>query len=528
MTSDVPVFTRLPAIGLLDGWRRNAVAFSCGALATLSLPPFFLFPLMVPSFCGLIWLINGAPSRRRAFFDGWWWGWGFYMTGLYWFCIALLTDAEKFAWLIPFALFGLTGVIALYSGVACWLITWIRVQGIARIFTFSVLWTLVEYARGHLFTGFPWNLPGYAFTVSDSALQLASLVGIYGISWAAVFLAMLPAALGDFSVESKRAVRAVGIAYILLATGVAWGAWRLQSAGEDHTVEGIHLRLVQASIAQHHKWEPALQMQGLKEHARLTQMPGIGGITHVIWPETAVPYVVKANSKLTQMLGLVIPPHAVLITGALRAEGDDIWNSVVAIDSAGSIVGTYDKAKLVPFGEFLPLRRFIPEAWATPVGNKDFSTGPGPVTLDWPGIQGVSPLICYEAIFPDHAASPERKPELLLNLTNDAWFGTSSGPYQHFHMSRVRAVEQGVPLIRVANTGISALVDAYGRVKAQLGLNEKGVLDVDLPQNRPGSTWYSVLGDKFLLILTTYAILLIIILNRKRISSNGQVNFLQY
>jgi apolipoprotein N-acyltransferase len=489
-------------------------------MATLTLPPFFLFPLIVPAFCGLIWLMNGAPTRRRIFLDGWWWGWGYYMSGLYWFCIALLTDAEKFAWLIPFALFGLTALIALHNGFACLLASYIRGRGIQRIVIFSLVWTLVEFLRGHWFSGFPWNLAGYVFAVSDSSIQLASIFGIYGLTWIAVFAASIPAVLGDFSVAPRRATGCVALVYLALVLAVGWGAWRLENAGKTQFVDGVALRLVQANIAQHHKWNPDLQMQGLREHAMLTQSKNIETITHVIWPETAVPYVVKEGSRLTEMLGAILPPNATLITGALRSEEAGgalkIWNSVVALNPSGEIIGSYDKHKLVPFGEFLPLRSFIPKTWATPVGNTDFARGAGAATVSWAGLDGISPLICYEAIFPELAADKHHRPSLLLNLTNDAWFGISSGPHQHFHMSRMRAVEQGVPLIRVANTGISAVVDAYGRVLLRLNLDAKGVIDTNLPKMSQYVPFYASMNANMPWIVLISALIIAVVLGRKR------------
>ncbi len=326
----------------LTGWRRNIAAFAFGALATLTLAPFFIFPLIIPAFTGLYWLVDAAPSRQRAFWDGWWWAWGFYMSGLYWFCIALLTDAEKFAWLIPFALFGLTGVIALYSGVACWLMSFLRVRGLTKIFVFSVVWTCVEYARGHLFTGFPWNLAGYSFNFTNATLQMASLVGVYGLTWFAGCSARCPLSCARFGIPAHGALPARYMAYCW-SPWLVWGAWRLQEANHipesERYVPGVMLRLVQANIAQPHKWDPKLQMQGLQEHIRLTQTPGLENVTHVIWPETAVPYAVEAGTPLAHMLGSTIPPGKILITGVLRDEGDEqdwqIWNSLVAIDHDG-------------------------------------------------------------------------------------------------------------------------------------------------------------------------------------------------
>ncbi len=498
----------------LTGWKRNLFAFSLGICATLTLAPFFLFPLLIPSFTGLFLLIKSASNSRRAFLDGWWWGWGFYMTGLYWFCVALLTDPEHFAWLIPFALFLVTAFVALYSGIAALIAFKMRMRGITGILVFATVWTGVEYARGHLLTGFPWNLMGYSLGFSDWSLQLASLIGAYGMTWLAVLLGSSWAALS----ESRKGTLFVTAVFGLFALGMGWGAWRLHEADQipenERYVPGVMLRLVQANISQPHKWDPQLQLQGVRQQVRLTRTPGIDKVTHVIWSETAVPYAIEAGSPLVHELGSAIPAGKILITGGLRVEGEDrhyqIWNSMVAVDHNGTMVGSYDKSKLVPFGEFLPFRRFIPKAWLTPVGDMDFSWGSGMKTETWPGLPPLSPLICYEVIFPESVvdtASAER-PQLLLNVTNDAWFGKSTGPYQHFEMSRMRAVEQGIPLVRAANTGISAVVDSYGRVVAKLPLGEQGVLDYQLPKAQNTYTTYDRYSSVIILSLLLMTVLL--------------------
>ncbi|MDE3060384.1 MAG: apolipoprotein N-acyltransferase [Pseudomonadota bacterium] len=494
----------MTALAETRGWKRNALAFALGICATLTLAPFFYFPLLIPAFAGLYLLVQASPSRRRAFWDGWWWGWGFYITGLYWFCIALLTDPDKFAWLIPFALFGLTGVIALYSGVACWIFARLPVRGLSGIFVFAVVWTVIEYARGHLFTGFPWNLPGYSFGFSDTSLQLASLVNVYGLTFFAVLLGGSLAGL-----KERRGWLFIAAVWALFVAGMGWGAWRLHEADRvpeaERTVPGVALRLVQADISQPHKWDPKLQMHGLREHIRLTQSAGLDNVTHVVWPETATPYILSVREPLTHILGNSIPPGEILITGALRAEGTSenwqVWNSLVALSHEGGIVGSYDKIKLVPFGEFLPFRNLLPKAWLTPVGDKDFSSGRQGQVLEWPGLPPLIPLICYEAIFPEMATDPSHRAQLLLNVTNDAWFGLSSGPHQHFEMARMRAVEQGIPLVRVANTGITAVVDPFGRVLASLPLGTQGVLDARLPRAENRYTTYTGYSNIFLLIL---------------------------
>jgi len=497
------------------GWKRNALAFSSGVLATLTLAPFYLFPLIIPAFSGLYWLLNAAPTPGRAFRDGWWWGWGFYMSGLYWFCVALLTDAEKFAWLIPFALFALTAVIAVYCGIACWLLAQTRTRGLSRIFTFSALWLAVEFARGHLFTGFPWNLAGYSFGFSDAALQMASLIGAYGLTWFTVILGCSAMMLAC----GKRGRIAFAIVWGIFAIGMGWGQWRLHEANavaeEGRYVPGVVLRLVQANNpAPPHNFDAKMRMQGLDTYIKLTQQPGLTKVTHVVWPESAVPFPMQAGSPLSHMLGDTVPEGKILITGGIRTQGEgadwQVWNSMVAFNHGGSIVGTYDKVKLVPFGEFLPFRWLLPKAWLTPVGAVDMSSGNVTQVLEWPGLPPHIPLICYEAIFPDLPVLAGERPQFLLNVTNDAWFGESSGPHQHFQMARMRAVERGIPLVRAANTGISAVVDGYGQVVAYLPLGTQGFLDSKLPKARPENTTYYNMNRIFIAFILIIAFGLIL------------------
>lgn len=478
-------------LAALTGWRRNAAAFFLGALATLTLSPFYIFLLLIPAYGGLFILVDSATSRRRHFWDGWFWGWGYFMTGLYWFCVALMTD-EAFEWLIPFALFGLTGIIAIYPGLACLLMAWLKktFHGPARLIIFTLIFTGVETARGILFTGFPWNLPGYAFGFSEPGLQLASLLGPYGLTAAAILFGISP-------LFARGAKPLAATIWLMLGLSLLWGEARIPDAPMP-TVPGIKLRLVQANIAQPHKWDPRLQMQGMQKHITLMHSPGLENITHIIWPETAVPYVFQENSDLSRLLGGAIPEGKLLFTGTLRVDGEDyatanIYNSLMAINHEGRIVGNYDKAHLVPFGEFQPIRPYVPKEWMTPVGDKDFAWGTASQVLNWPATPPLLPLICYEAIFPEmaQAAKGEGRPAWLLNVTNDAWFGLSTGPRQHFEMARMRAVEQGVPLVRVANTGISAVIDPYGRPTALLPLGTQGILDANLPQALESATIYT-------------------------------------
>jgi apolipoprotein N-acyltransferase len=479
------------------GWRRHALAAALGALAALALPPVHAVVLLVPAFVGLVWLIDQSPRLRAAFAAGWWFGVGHFALGLYWIAFALLTDPVKFGWMIPFAVGGLSAGMALFPAVAAALAHqgWAalarargRPAGAGRVVLFAVSWMALEWARAWVLTGFPWNLIGTVWTFSDAMIQLAAVAGVYGLSLLTVTVAALPATLADRDRESSRgAWRPVAAAFVVLA--LVWVCGLVRLAGADGaTVPGVRLRLVQPNIPQTLKWDPAQRQQHVVKQIRMSLRPAGASArspTHVIWAETAVPYYVANEPELLAAVSSVAPPGGAVIVGAPRTTPTpstpfQVWNSLHAIDGAGRVIATYDKFHLVPFGEYVPLRRWLPIAKITH-GATDFLRGPGPRTLAIPGLPPFSPLICYEAIFPTAVTEPGRRPGWILNLTNDAWFGISSGPHQHLAAARLRAVEEGLPLVRVANNGVSAIVDAYGRVQARLGLGREGVIDGDLP-----------------------------------------------
>lgn len=475
------------ALAALTGWRRYGCAVLLGAVSAAALPPVYALPLLPIALTGLIWLIDGSRRPRAAFAVGWWFGFGHFAAGLYWVSEALLVEPEKFAWLIPFAVSCIPAYLGLYTGGVALAVHRTRARGWQRIAVFAASWTVLEWLRGVLLTGFPWNPLGVVLGFSDAAVQLAAVLGEYGLSVVVAFACAAPAVLADSPAPQRW--RTVGIAALLLAALWGGGALRLWSAGSA-TVPGVVLRIVQGDIKQQLKWDPGMRDRHLARYLRLSQRaPGPAGApTHLIWPETAVPVLFDHDAVRRQAAASVVPKGGLLLTGAIRTTVPGsrpfmAWNSLEAIDGAGHIVGSYDKFHLVPFGEYLPLRPLI--GWigfeAVAADRADFTAGPGPRTLVLPGLPPASPLICYEAIFPDDVADPARRPGWLLNVTNDAWFGNSAGPYQHFAIARLRAIEQGLPMVRAANTGISAVFDGYGRVTARLGLEREGVLDAPLP-----------------------------------------------
>jgi apolipoprotein N-acyltransferase len=485
----------------LSGRRRALAILALGALASAALPPLHLVPLLAVSFTSLVWLLDGVPHDgmrgvRRAFMVGWWFALGHFVTGLYWIAHALLVDAAQFAWMIPFAVVGLSAVLAVFAGLATAAVHASGLRGIAGIFALAVAWTAAEWLRGHLFTGFPWNLIGTAWAGSDAMMQAAAVFGLYGLGMITVAMAALPATAAYGSYESMRRwfgpLAAAGVLLVLWSGG----AVRLAGA-EAGYVPNVRLRLVQPDIPQSLKWNPALRERHLMSTMALTREPGFERVTHVIWPEAASPFALSDSPEVRQALATVVPPGGLLLTGAPRVARDPtgfrVWNSLYALDERGAIAAFYDKFHLVPFGEYVPFRSILPIEKITP-GIGDFSAGPGPRTLALPGLPKASPLICYEVIFPAHVVDPAERPGWLLNVTNDAWFGISSGPYQHFAASRFRAVEEGLPLVRAANNGISAVADAYGRVTARLGLGLRGVVDAELPRAIE-PTLYARVGD---------------------------------
>lgn len=493
-------------IEALTGWRRRGLAFALGALAVLALPPFHLVPVLAVSFTGLAWLALGPTrlSRRAAFAAGWWFGAGFFAFGLYWLANALLVDAARFGWMIPFAVGGMGAGLGLFAGLAVLLahlaVDRLDPSPVPRALWLAPAWVLLEWLRGIVLTGFPWNLIGTVWMVSDAMLQPAAWGGVHLLSLMTVALAVLPAALGWRRADDRGDARLV--AALLIGIPALWwtaGAARLALAGPaaDGEVAGARLRLVQPAIPQNLKWDPAERRGHVVKQIAMSRAAGTAAAptavptatpTHVIWAETAAPFYVDRDPVLRTVLAEAAPLGGTLIVGAPRATQTPgrpltLWNSLHAIDATGAILATYDKSHLVPFGEYIPLRAWLP-GWIAKVahGEVEFSPGPGVTPLPVPGLPAASPLICYEAIFEGRVV-PARgpRPGWLLNLTNDAWYGMSPGPYQHFAAARMRAVEEGLPLVRVANNGISAIVDSLGRVRAHLGLGREGVVDGPLP-----------------------------------------------
>ena len=502
---------------LSQGWVRLAIAVAAGACGALAMPPYGLFPALVVSLSVAVWLIDGAAvggagrrTVRACAAIGWAWGFGYFTAGLWWLGAAFLVEADQFAWALPLGVLGLPAARLVWS------------RGAGRIAALAFGLTAAEWLRGHVLTGFPWNTLGMALGGNLWTMQAASLVGLYGLTLLAVLIAAAPATLATGATPKARIAPTLA-ALIALAGLAAYGAGRVPAA-PDPAVAGVRLRLIQPNIPQDDRFGSANRERIVSKYLELSdralspERTGIADVTHLIWPESAFPFLIQRDPEALGRIGAALPEGKQLITGAARMrelpngerptrENAVFFNAILTIGAGGRFGDIYDKVHLVPFGEYLPgpldavlraagLRQFI----AVPGG---FTAGDraGQRILNVPGLPPVAATICYEAIFPgailppDPADGAPAVPGLILNLTNDAWFGDTPGPRQHLAQARLRAVEEGLPLVRDANSGISAVVDAHGRITASLPLGVEGVLDADLPARLPGRTPYAAFGD---------------------------------
>jgi apolipoprotein N-acyltransferase len=522
------------AIVLSWGWRRWLIAFAAGALSALAMAPFNFWPILFVTFPTLVWLIDGSGTGRgrglrSAAATGWWFGFGYFLAGLYWVGYAFLVDAPTFGWLLPIAVLGLPAGLAIFIAFGTALARLLWTRGAMRILALGVALTTSEWLRGHLLTGFPWNAFGYALTAPLVLAQGAALIGIWGLTFVAVVAGASPATLVDDRAETRWPWLPLALSIAVLVGIGGFGAVRLART-PTRFVDGVELRIMQPNLQQDVKFNYAAKQKvmdryiALSERASGMQQTDTRDTTILIWPESAFPFFLArepdALSQITQLLG----GRTLLITGAVRLgepfnpANPTVYNSIYVIDHDGSIVSIYNKVHLVPFGEYLPFQRFL-EAIGLQQLTKlpgGFSAGDRRRPISVPGAPPALPLICYEAIFPDELMPDGPRPDWMVNVTNDGWFGISSGPYQHFQEARVRAVEQGLPMVRAANTGISAVIDPLGRIVDSLPLGTEGLLTTRLP--RPvGSPVYARVGDVPAAMILAIALLAVI---RRRLQPN--------
>jgi apolipoprotein N-acyltransferase len=480
----------------LQGRWALGAGFLAGALAALAMPPLYWLPLAVIDIVVFVWLWDSALTWRTALMRGWAWGLGHFAVGSYWIVEAFFVPPADFAVLGPPMVLGLAAVLGFFPALAAaaaraLALRWPPLAGrYRRLLLLAVCWTIAEWLRGHVFTGYPWNPLAHVWAFATPLLQGAAIFGVYGLGAFTFLLLAAPVAGWRASAAALVTVVVAGIA----------GQATMTNANEAPA--GPLLRIVQPNIPQAEKWRPEARGRQLTKLIELSRRDGFDRLAAVIWPETALPFAVAPSSAVLETLTAAVPPGGYLLTGAPRAaslQGDEIWNSLIALDGDGRVVAHYDKVHLVPFGEYIPFRKELPPISGL-IGRGSFEFGEGFMTLALPGLPSFSPLICYEAIFPAAVTAPGQRPQWLLNVTNDAWFGVSSGPYQHLTSARLRAIEEGLPMMRAANTGVSAVIDAHGRVLASLDMEVQGVIDYALPPFR-AATPYNRWGDAMLLMV---------------------------
>lgn len=484
----------------LRGWRASGAAFVAGALAALAMPPLYWLPLAVVGVAAFVWLWRTAPTPRSALVRGWAWGTGHFAVGSYWILEAFFVPPADFKLLGPPLVAGLAVVLGFFPGVAAgaaralverW--PWLdgRYRGLVLL---AITWTVAEWLRGHVFTGFPWNPLGHVWAFATPLLQGAALVGVYGLGTLTFLVLAAPVAGWRTAMVALAAVGVAGLAGEQTMTTTA--------PAEGSTAKGPMVRIVQPNIAQAEKWRPENGARQLAELVELSRRPGFDKLAIVVWPETAPAMVIGPGSPDLRVMAQAVPPDGYLLTGAARSDGrpeDGVWNSLLVVDANGTVLDHYDKVHLVPLGEYIPFHRQLAPVSGF-IGRGSYEEGHSRHTIELPGLPAFSPVICFEAIFPGAVTGPGERARWLLNVSNDAWFGLTSGPYQHLVSARVRAIEEGLPMVRSTNTGISAVIDAYGRVLASLGMQQKGFIDHALPPARP-ATPYSRWGDGTLLAL---------------------------
>jgi apolipoprotein N-acyltransferase len=519
--------TRLAHVVVLAfGWRRAVIAFAAGAFSALAMEPINAWPILFVTFPVLVWLIDGSTTGRwsgtmTAAIVGWCFGFGYFLAGLYWIGYAFLVDVKTFGWLLPVAVAGLPACLALYTalGLAGARLIWVR--GPKRVLALAACLTIAEWLRGHLLSGFPWNTFGYALTEPLVLAQSVSVVGIWTLTFLCIAICATPAILADDKVDTQYPTRPLLAGLIVLAVFTAYGSVRLWLHPTSY-VDGVKLRIMQPNLQQDDKFNYSAKAQVMDQYLRLSdratgpQSNGVRDVTHLIWPESAFPFFLTREPDALAQITALLKPSTELITGAVRAAPNTstrnprAYNSVYVIDPDGSIRGVYDKVHLVPFGEYLPFQSLLERLGLMQLTKVlgGFQSGDRRRAMDVPGAPKMLPLVCYEAIFPGAAVPQGERPGWLVNVTNDGWFGISSGPYQHFQQARVLAIAEGLPLVRAANTGISAVIDPVGRVVNALPLGVEGVLDARLPA-AIAPTIYSRYGNYILILLLVLSLMIV-------------------
>jgi len=481
-------------------YNPKIICLLLGLLSGLVFAPTFFVPALF-TLSYLCYIVQKSENWQEAATFGYLFGFGHFLSGIYWISIGVSVYIADFWWAIPFALFGLPLILAFFISASCGLSFFARSSKYYQI-VFCICWVLFEWVRSWIFTGLPWNLIGYAFSFSDILIQPLSIIGIYGLSFIVIYIATSIYPLFNKQFIQLKILLASSV--VILTVIVIYGSIRLSNNPTNFT--DIKVRLVQPSIPQTEKWDEAEFWHNLMLHINLSENSEPTDL--IIWSEAAlvVPeYIPQVKSELLKMLNST---NTILITGGIsdnKKQGDDfeLYTAMYALAKNGHKLFEYHKSHLVPFGEYMPLKKILPFKKLTH-GLIDYKEGDGGLVYLEKYNLKIKPLICYESIFPDFVRTNNEIADVIINVTNDAWYGKSSGPYQHFHISRSRAVENGLPMIRVANNGISAIVDPFGRTIKKLNLNEINYTQGLIPKKITSPTIFSQFGNFTMLLLIVF------------------------
>lgn len=529
---------------LASGWTRRLIALLAGAFGALAMAPVAIGPALIVPMVVAVWLLDGSSegsqkrflawpglgSLRLAFGAGWWLGFGYFLAGFWWLGSAFLMDPE-FAWALPLGVVGLPILLAFFPAFGFVVARLLWAPGASRLFALALGLGVSEWLRGTILTGFPWNSLGMALGGTLVTAQAAAVVGLDGLTLVAIAIFAAPATLADGG-NGRLAWTPTLVALAAFVLLLGFGAARLGQTPPG-TVPGVVIRIMQPGVGPDEKFRPENKDAILAHYFELSRRNDVAkgvtldDVTLLVWPESAFPFILTRDPQALSAIGALLPTHTVLVTGAAREEDlratashpaySTYYNAIEVIGSGGTLLDSYDKIHLVPFGEYLPLegllRRLGLRHFVSIPGG--FASGTRRRALIVPGLPSASPLICYEAIFPG-AVMPDigPRPQLLLNVTNDGWFGLTSGPSQHFAQARLRSIEEGLPMIRGAATGISAIIDPYGRVTQMLPLGADDILDGLLPQPI-SATIFARYGARAKFVLAGCMLLTLLILRER-------------
>ena len=485
-------------------WHRALIVFFSGAACSIALPPYNLWLLFFAGFTTFYMTLRTAETPKRSFVFGCLFGFGYFLFGLNWIGNALLVEGNEFWWVWPLAFIALPVALSVFTGVSAVTAYLFSYKFKAPLFpTLCFLIALAEFLRGHLFTGFPWNLFGYIWSDNLLIAQSASVIGPYGLTLLTLLWASLPISILLKRYDVKTTILTIASIIITLA----FGAFQLSKTVEHNP--NFQVQIVQPNVLQKDKWDNTKIGENFNKHVNLSErQEGSKNLpTAIIWPETALHPILMRTSAAQERLTDILeqhPENSFLLTGSLSSRRDSsgsvrYFNNITAVTQDDDLWPLYSKSHLVPFGEYIPFQNIIPLKTITQFSG--FERGDGPTTIGLKNFPSFSPFICYETIFSQKVVNNSIRPEWLLNATNDGWYGNSPGPYQHFSQSRMRAIEQGLTLVRAANTGVSGIIDPYGRSIATHDLQTQGLIVSTLPKAAPPTIYSQYKENIFWLLM---------------------------